>query len=572
MENESNNKKLRCRVFYWQYDDGSYGYIVFKEVAKESSQKKKVKNGYVTQGVCSGKTQQKGVLTQIKGQYEADGYIFKKKKIQIKTGIDYLSSSDLREKDKNLSTDKFQELEKFIDSCGVSAENRREVLRLFSSILSGYCARILTPLIQCNMSVPIQDRAFVIAIQSSDKYFDSLFDFLAMAIRALSVPTHTKSKKLYSQSPVILPENWNQRSIDQGAFLLYKKNRNYQFPAMYRDTAVLIYSRFFPTNDLYRFINRNRWAVVLLFDSPSKVYKVPPVRLEASRLMCSNFEWNVDDINGLVRCFISYISKLRKQRKCKKKLKRKLNRLQDSFLKYYSQKGIRRFTPTEDYFLTLQMLVLELFLDCCVDLELISNEQRQSIQSEWFNQLLPGCVQYFPLDTIPISREIQSENEQSKRILEVAVTKMLAEENLSHFPYVEEKSNFPKVDPDNPELQYWGYVRLYKPRKSGKEKVKEPPFYALVFKKADFEICIKDFLEKNNAVDELIEDMKTCKPKYLFQNFKARFPETKGDKKTDDALIFKIDEMEFLPMQIRQKLLDKHTVEKSPAKESVAEP
>ena len=37
MENESNNKKLRCRVFYWQYDDGSYGYIVFKEVAKESS-------------------------------------------------------------------------------------------------------------------------------------------------------------------------------------------------------------------------------------------------------------------------------------------------------------------------------------------------------------------------------------------------------------------------------------------------------------------------------------------------------------------------------------------------------
>ena len=48
MENESNNKKLRCRVFYWQYDDGSYGYIVFKEVAKESSQKKKVKNEYVS--------------------------------------------------------------------------------------------------------------------------------------------------------------------------------------------------------------------------------------------------------------------------------------------------------------------------------------------------------------------------------------------------------------------------------------------------------------------------------------------------------------------------------------------
>ena len=557
MENESNDKKFRCRVYYWKYDDGSYGYIVFKEVAKEPSQKKKVKNEYVTQGVCLDKTQRKDVFTRIKGQYEADGYVFKKKRIQIKTGIDYLSSSDLRKKNKNLSVDKFQELEKFVDSCGVSAENRREVLRLFSSILSGYCARILTPLIQRNMSVSIQDRAPVIAIQSSDKYFDSLFDFFAMAIRALSVPTHTKSKKLYSQSPVILPENWDQRSIDQGAFLLYKKNRNYQFPAMYRDTAVLIYSRFFSANDLYRFINRNRWAAVLLFDPPSKVYKVPPVRLEASRLMCSDFKWNVDDIKELVRRFISYISKLRKQRKCEKKLKKKLNRLQNSFLKYYSQKGIKRFTPTEDYFLILQMLVLELFLDCCVDKELISNERRQSIQSEWFNLLLPGCIQYFPLSTKSISREIQSENEQSKRLLEAAMAKMLAEENLSHFPYVEEKSYFQKADPDNPALQYWGYVRLYKPRKSKKEKVKEPPFYAVMFKKADFGIFIKDFLEKTYAVDELIKDMQECEPKYLFQMFKARFPEKKGDKKTYDALIFKIEEMEFLPTQIRQKLLDK---------------
>lgn len=557
MENESNDKKLRCRVCYWKYDDGSYGYIVFKEVAKELSQKKKVKNEYVTQGVCLDKTQRKDAFTRIKGQYEADGYIFKKKKIQIKTGIDYLSASDLRKKNKNLSADKFQELEKFIDSCGVSTENRREVLRLFSSILSGYCARMLTPLIQCKMPVPLQDRAPVIAIQSSDKYFDSLFDFFVMAIRALSVSTHTKSKKLYSQSPVILPENWDQRSIDQGAFLLYKKNRNYHFPALYRDTAVLIYSRFFSSNDLYRFINRNRWAAVVLFDPPSKVYKVPPVRLEASRLICSNFEWDFDDINKLVRHFISYISKLRKHRKCEEKLKKKLKRLKDSLLKYYSQKGIKRFTPTEDYFLILQMLVLELFLDCCVDKELISNEHRKSIQSEWFNQLLPGCVQYFPLDTIPISREIQSENEQSKRILEVAAAKMLAEENLSHFLYVEEKSYFPKADPDNPKLQYWGYVRFYKPRKSKEENAKEPPFYAMMFKRADFGIYIKDFLEENYAVDKLIDDLQECEPKYLFQKFKARFPETKDDEKTYDALIFKIEEMEFLPTQIKQKLLDK---------------
>ena len=537
--------KDRREVRFWKYDDGSYGLIVVERTRQDQSSLM-MKKRYVDCRVCKTKTKLKDEIEKIQKQCTADGYVFQKKKIKIKNGLQYISKKDFSEKNQDKGKCGWGELEKFLNSCGTDIENKREVLRLFSGILSGYYAQVLVPMFYKIYLIALQNRAPVLVLNPSDKRFNVTFDFISKTIKALTVPTHTKDK-LRSKCPPFLPQGIGQKSLDQGSFLWYKKKKN-RFPSQYRDTAVLVFGSFFSVNKIRRFIERNRWATVVIFNAPAKVNKVPAIRLSDSLLVCLDFDWNGEDIKYLIERFALSLSRLTKKKKFVKKLTNKLREVGDCILRYHAQKGIQRFQPTEEHFIALQMLTLQLFLESCQDEKIIDTTQRKQVQSEWFNLLLPGCSQFIKPDEETISHELEAEEDKTKQTIQSALTKMLTADQLIHFPYTKKNGPYEEANPEDPSVKYWGYLRWYKPKKNEKT-----PFRALVFKESKFKEIVPRFLKEPCNVDNFVKDLRSCNLEYLFSTSKARL----GGKTAENALIFIIDKMEFLSEETRAMVAGK---------------
>lgn len=535
-------------VRFWKYDDGSYGMVVIE--IRNQHQWLLKKKQYINCDVFKTKDKLKAEMEKIQSQCDSDGYEFGKKKVKIKNGLKYISKKDFFREDERTEIAKengWKELEKFLDSCGDKEKNKREVLRLFSGVLSGYCAQMAVPLIEKkNYTVPLQDRAPVLVLNAGDKRFNAAFDFISKAMCALAVPTDTEDK-LRFYCPVFLPETFEEKTLDQGAFGWYRKKKN-RVPAQYRNTAVLVFGNFFSVNKIRRFIERNRWATVVLFNAPSKTNNAPTIRLKDSLLDCKDFTWSAGQIHCLMEGFVLSLSKLAKKKNVNKKLKKRVNEIARCLYWYYAQKGVQRFDPTEEYFIVLQLLSLELFLDSCKDNEILDPAQRKQVHDEWFNCLLPGCKKVLQPKKKTISQELEAEEQTAKQSLQTALTEMLTVDQLIHFPYAEQNGSYEEANPENPSVTYWGYLRWYKPKKNEKT-----PFRALVFKESKFKEIVPGFLKKPCNVDDFVKDLRSCNLEYLFSTSKARL----GGKTAENALIFIIDKMDFLSEEIRAMIAGK---------------
>ena len=539
---ENSSIKNRREVRFWKYDDGSFGFITIEKKYPNQYKYEDPVKQYAGRGVCKTKDKLNDEIERIQSQCANDGYEFRKKKIKIKNGLKYISKKDLFQEDKKTEKEKvWAELEKFLGSCGDKEKNRREVLRLFSGVLSGYCAQIAVPLIQKKYYfVPLQNRAPVLVLNASDKRFNVAFDFIFKAMVTLAVSTDTQNKLCF-QCPVFLPETFTDKTLDQGSFGWYQKKK-YRFPSQYRNTAVLVFGNFFSVNKIRRFIERNRWATVVLFNAPPKVNKVPTIRLKDGSLDCKNFDWDYETIRYLIEQFVWSLSKLAKKKNVNKKLKKRLDEIGECLYWYYAQKGVQRFQPTEEHFIILQLLTLELFLDCCKDKGIIDLNQRKQVHAEWFSYLIPGCEKLLKSRKQTISQELEAEEETAKQGLQTALMEMLTADQLIHFPYTEQNGSYEEANPEDPSVAYWGYLRWYKPKKNEKT-----PFRALVFKESKFKEIVPGFLKKPCNVDDFVKDLRSCNLEYLFSTSKARL----GGKTAENALIFIIDKMDFLSEETR---------------------
>ena len=82
--------KDRREVTFCQLNDGSYGLSVVERTCQGQSSMM-MKKRYVDCRVCKTKTKLKDEIEKIQKQCTADGYVFQKKKIKIKNGLQYNS-------------------------------------------------------------------------------------------------------------------------------------------------------------------------------------------------------------------------------------------------------------------------------------------------------------------------------------------------------------------------------------------------------------------------------------------------------------------------------------------------
>ena len=324
------------------------------------------------------------------------------------------------------------------------------------------------------------------------------------------------------------------------------------FPAQYRDTSILVHSKFFSVKDVRKFRQRNRWATMVLYGNSGKKLCDAPIRLKANILSKADFSWDPESIQYLALRYMCDLSKLKKQSASdKKKLRREIDLIEQCLFRYQQQKGTKCLTPAEQYWFTLQMLALSLFLKTCEQLGIFDKQERQKIRVEWFNLLLTNCCTYMSeedFDEEDHSEKGEEGNDISPvydpvQIFEDILKVMLQPENRRHFLFVPEKvGSFDQRDPDDPTCMYWGYLRMY-----ASENRKKFVFRALQFRQEDFEAIAPALWGYQSDLDCLIDDLRKKYPDYLYSKLTARFPiGNNRNESTIPAIVLMADKLTFL--------------------------
>ncbi len=152
--------KVEQIIHFWRYDDGTFGAIALKKQQEEKNAES------IPGGIYADKAHLNDFIKQCQEQCIANGGSVGKKKLKIKCGLSNLSKNDFVDKNKKHGKQGWKALTNFLNSCGMNLDAKKEVLRLFSGVLSGYCAQMIVPLVQESGPIPLQNRAPILVLNS----------------------------------------------------------------------------------------------------------------------------------------------------------------------------------------------------------------------------------------------------------------------------------------------------------------------------------------------------------------------------------------------------------------------
>jgi len=118
-------------AFWWKYGDGTVGVVVRDMTAGKRGKRLVAK-------IFNTRTELEAELSDQQRKCEEAGLKWDEKRLNLHSGIKYFVKHDAPKRNKERGVFGWQELEEFLQACGTAPENRWEVLRLFSGILSGY--------------------------------------------------------------------------------------------------------------------------------------------------------------------------------------------------------------------------------------------------------------------------------------------------------------------------------------------------------------------------------------------------------------------------------------------------
>lgn len=291
--------------------------------------------------------------------------------------------------------------------------NSKEMMRLFSLILMGYTTRLFLQYAYNPML--LSTRAPVICVQRDKYEFTGGFEHLSYIVQCFAVDTSLDGK-LRHYNPAVLPNAYFTERIDECAYLSVKGDKSkMKFPAQYRDTIVLLHTKFFKNSDIEKFVNRNPWGSILLFDQKSLDKQAAEIKLDMNCLNLSQKDWDTMDsiknqlqIQELIHYFVYWLSEIYITWDVKVRARYWLRFGIDAVQKYnYACLHTQQETVqgSKKRYLWLQAASLRLFLDFCAQEEIIDDLQRESLWNDWCNGLLPGSR----------DRQIYQESEEKRQ-------------------------------------------------------------------------------------------------------------------------------------------------------------
>lgn len=507
-------------VFYWQYDDGSVQYVLRDPQKKSgwSVKRERLESWEEWKAV-------KNKIRETAGTQEIE---FRKRRIPcglceiVRRGEPLLSREEKRRG--------ILELEKLLACCGEGRQERQAVMNLVSGVLAGYSTRYYLrwrkewgQLLAC--------RAPLMEVKGSVQ----AYDLVNAVVSALAVDTSKDRKKFYLNNSSILPMDWTEQKLDEGAYLQFR-GKKHRYPTQYRETSVLLYGDFFKGADRAAFAQRNRWASIVFAQRGPKDGCSDVLRISGKALEHGTWDWDGEAIYRFLCAYVFWLAKKRGEER--KTLLRDAEEWVNEVLMRHVMGGWERPGSTRMETIRCQVLALALLLCFCHEESLLTTEDCDGKLHQWIGWLLARQEMNAPFRKVPAPQSEPRPEEIFRQLL----SRIITPEHAEYFLFVGEQETY-----DKEELQgdtCWGYCRVYKPKKGEQEA-----FLALVFRRRVFERVAEEVAPETRRVKELFSKLDTDIP-FLFAK-KMRFP------KSEDALVLQIQRMDFLDTAARSALMDR---------------
>lgn len=240
------------RVYYWEYDDGSVAALQFNSGCKKATAVQYFSNLQKMRSFYGSGSQRKANAVELK-----------KRKLHVGIGEDKKRLFSSSNTDIEAMREGFTELKKMINIYSLPDDNS-EVMNLFSLAMAGYISR---PLLSKIEDRPLYfHRAPVVHVIGHKQDVCAGFEHLERIIMSLSVDTSWDGKQII-HIPAVIPTKCPVDNITDCAYFRMKRDeQKTRCEAQYRDTLVLVHPHFFEDAQMKRFIQRNAWASIFVFN------------------------------------------------------------------------------------------------------------------------------------------------------------------------------------------------------------------------------------------------------------------------------------------------------------------
>lgn len=366
--------------FQWKYDDKTHQTIKRKgnRVLESKLMRKAQLDALKKNGVAFHKLEVKNIIQRDKSMDELRMVQWQKE---------------------NASKAGFCALLKLIEDYSLEG-NSQEAIRLLSLLLLGYTSKLFYKnvgerLLQCS-------RAPIVLARRHKSDLCGGFEQLAHFVECIAVNTNIDDALIH-HNPAVLPDSYFASTLDESAYIRVSGlSKKHKFPAIYRNTAVLIHSSFFSGNDIRTFIRRNAWATVVVFGAKS-LQKADSacLHIDLNKMELSRRDWDEmtcifekAHINELVGAFAAWITLLMYQENSLGvQISQWVNAGMEVLRKYHlaiAGTKQRIIQGCEKRYLWYQVATLRAFLDFCKEMELAETDLIESTWNQWCNELLPG--------------------------------------------------------------------------------------------------------------------------------------------------------------------------------------
>lgn len=538
-------KRNKIKVYHWSYDDDSMGYVLYRSSKKAWSgpfecSRRELEEKYPPQSSEDTKTEWEHLT--------------------INSGLDFVTKDSLPKKDNAKAKEGLAAMKSLLESCGADSKSKLTMITLFSSVLAGYCAKVSCDCYPDYIS-PEEIRAPIITTEKRDNVFQALEQIM----RSLAVPTgaNTAENIIFAANPVFQTEYSPVLSGRQADMkitdlanlrLSIRDNPELSTKRMLpqcRDTTVLIDCRCFPAKQISSFVQRNRWVSIVLIAAPKGKLRSDPINVDGSVLSKSTGNWDQDAVHYLVGRYIRYlVKKVGHAKKWAESIKEKFSTINQMISRYNSQELKSPVKGTKHYHTALQMLALMLFVYSLAEDEVVSMDEAAELLTEWHNTLLPGCCPKKIADEVAMEKATPEDVPESfQSQLEKVIFSILQADDGRHICYVPKGGLYPTEGSDSEATQYWGYVKMYEPKK-------KEPFLSLQFRQKDFQQLFTLYCPEYEG-DSLIKEIQSLGLSYINEMTKLRMyanEEERENRSTINGLLLNIEKMEFLPIEVLERL------------------
>lgn len=401
-------------MYYWKYSDGSYGSVLYNTETAETDRFREHRN--------------KGLLLWSKNKNEKAG--METAELSFSSGITKENGKIYRKAvimDGVALRDGYWGLHRMFSGY-TKDKTPKEILSLFSLILSGYTARMC--LRKQKEPTLYFSRAPIVLIRKNRNDLCGGFEHLERIAQSLIVDTGY-STDFVIKNPSVIPTKRRASRIEDCAYARFQSEHlKLRFPTLYRDTAILIHSGFFSDGMLQDFVERNKWCTVLLFNQSKKEWQQLFAEVDLNNMSMSEWDWDVAGVQYLMKRYVMWLDSIKFGKNPKKTI-RMWESAAEKVLQIYNlatvSTGYKIKQGSEWDLACLQMASLYSFIQYLAWEELLDIESSQVLFDEWAEIMLPGsCSREMVEQKKPaLSGPIKEDKEDLISELETLITKIL---------------------------------------------------------------------------------------------------------------------------------------------------